>query len=427
MSEGKAPPSTERVTGGLAGFVRPFLESHLAVLLVIVAVALGAMAIAITPREEDPQIVVPLADVFVSAPGVTAREVERLVATPLERLLWQIDGVEHVYSRSAPGMAVVTVRFYVGEDRERSLVKLHNKISMNEDEVPPLVRGWVIKPVEIDDVPILALTLSSDRYDDHMLRRMAEELLARLAVVPEVSRTSLYGGRPQVIRVELDPEILAGRGLTPLAVSQALAGADASLTVGAFDRDNQSFTVTSDAYLQNAAEVRNLVVGVHQARPVYLSEVARVYDGPAEVHTYTRLGFSERWRQDHGQEGPAQTRPAVTVGLAKKRGTNAVTMAANVLSLLEELKGKVLPAGVEVTVTRNYGETAKVKSDELIQNLGFAVVTVVALLAFTLGWREALVVAIAVPLSFAMALFVNYLFGYTINRVTMFALILSLG
>ncbi|MCF8031929.1 MAG: efflux RND transporter permease subunit [Desulfarculaceae bacterium] len=413
--------------GLMARLVRPFVTSQLSLLLMILAVCLGAAAIMLTPREEEPQIVVPLADVMVSAPGASAAEVERLVTTPLERLLWQIDGVEHVYSQALRGRAVVTVRFFVGQHRERSLIKLYNKIAMNTDMVPSVVKGWVVKPVEIDDVPIVSLTLHSSRYSDYQLRRMAEEMLFHLSRVPDISRTDINGGRPRQVRVELDPQRLAAHGITPLAARRALAGADAASLAGKVDQADQVYRVTSDAYMRTPAQVGSLVVGVRGGRPVYLRNVARILDGPAEAKTYTRMGFGRGWLARQGKPDTPQGQNAVTISLAKKRGTNAVSVANDILARAEKLKEKILPAGVELTVTRNYGQTAQVKSDELMNSLFFAVLTVVALLAFTLGWREALVVAIAVPLSFAMALFVNYLFGYTINRVTMFALILSLG
>jgi len=423
----KQPPRLDQPQGLLARLVSPFLNTQLAVLLIILATGLGLSAIVLTPREEEPQIVVPLADVFVQAPGASAQEVEKLVSTPLERLLWQIDGVEHVYSVSRPGQAMVTVRFFVGEDREASLVKLHNKIFMNQDQAPPLVKGWVIKPVEIDDVSIVNLTLHSASHDDHQLRRMAEEIMARLAELEDISRTAVVGGRPRVVRVELDPKRMAGFGVTPMSVRQALAGADASLKAGRFDRANTSYELTSDSFLESPRQVGELVVGVHQGRPVYLVDVAEVIDGPAEADSYTRLGFSRRYLKDQGRQANEERQAAVTLEIAKKRGTNAVRVAENVIQRMGELTAQVLPAGVEARITRNQGETAQNKSDELMQSLLFAILTVVALLAFTMGWREALVVACAVPLSFACALFVNFLFGYTINRVTMFALILSLG
>ncbi len=411
MSDRESPP-----LGFVARLVQQFLTSKLSVLLMIFAFCLGAAAILLTPREEEPQIVVPMADVFVQAPGASAAEVENLVATPLERLLWQIDGVEYVYSVSRRDMAVVTVRFFVGEDRERSLVKLHNKITMNIDQVPPLVKGWVIKPVEIDDVPILNLTLHSPHYDDYALRRIGEELLARLAEVQDISRTSIVGGRKREIRVELLPEHMAGRGVSKLEVYRALQGTDASVTAGSFSRANRETLVTSDSFVTSAKEVEDLVVGVHEGRPVYLRDIAVVLDGPEEASRYSRIGFPD-----------GSVYPSVTLALAKKKGTNAVDVAGNIIERLEELKQGVIPDGVQVEVTRNYGRTAQQKVNDLLSSLVFAILTVVGLLLFTMGWREALVVAVSVPISFSLALFVNYLFGYTINRVTLFALILSLG
>ncbi|MFH1059610.1 MAG: efflux RND transporter permease subunit, partial [Pseudomonadota bacterium] len=407
--------------------VQAFLSARMSLMFIILATLLGGWAVMSTPREEEPQIVVPLADVFVQAPGASAAEVEQLVATPLERLLWQIDGVEHVYSMSRPGLAIVTVRFFVGQDRERSLIKLHNKISMNQDQAPALVRGWVVKPVEIDDVPIVTLTLYGPGMDDHVLRRVGEEVLARLAEAPGVSRTGIIGGRQREVRVELDPVRLAGHGLDPLMVRQALAGADAAVSAGDLTAADLSHRLTSDSFLTNADQVAHLVVGVHQGRPVYLRDVAQVSDGPQEPVGYCRLGISHREQRERGVTAPAAGYPAVTLVLAKQKGTNAVSVSDGILARLEELKATVIPDGIAVSVTRNYGQTAQHKSDELIHELLFAVLTVVVLLALTLGWREALVVALSVPLSFALALFVNHMLGYTINRVTMFALILSLG
>jgi multidrug efflux pump subunit AcrB len=402
--------------GFIPRLVGLFLTSKLSVLMMIFSFSLGATAITLTPREEEPQIVVPMADVFVQAPGAGAWEVENLVATPLERLLWQIDGVEYVYSTSRRDMAVVTVRFFVGEDRERSLVKLHNKISMNIDQAPPLVKGWVIKPVEIDDVPIVTLTLHSQSYDDHALRRVGEEVLTRLAEVKDISRTSIVGGRKREVRVELAPQKMAGRGVSKIDVLRALQGTDVSVTAGAFSLGNQETLVTSESFLTSAREVEDLVVSVHESKPVYLRDIATVLDGPEEAVHYARIGFPD-----------GSANPAVTLALAKKKGSNAVDVAAEILRRLEDLKENVIPHGVEVEVTRNYGQTAQDKVNDLLRSLAFAILTVVALLFFTMGWREALVVAVSVPITFSLALFANFLFGYTINRVTLFALILSLG
>jgi len=427
-NEQEPPPG-----GLIVNIVRQFLTSRLSILFILFSLSMGAAAILATPREEEPQIVVPLADVYVQAPGASAEEVEKLVATPLERLLWQIDGVEYVYSISRRDMAIVTVRFYVGEDRERSLVKLHNKITMNIDRVPPIVRGWVIKPIEIDDVPIVNLTLYSDRYDDHQLRRIGEEVLSRLSEVEDISRTEIIGGRRREVRVELIPERMTGLGVSVLEVMRTLRGTDASVTAGSFTRTNKETSVTSDSFVARAKDVEEMVVGVHGGRPVYLRDIANVFDGPEEPESYTRLGFSNRFLSQKDPEKKSSVGqeprlfPAVTLALAKKKGTNAVVVANDILDKLEELRKEVIPAGVNVEVTRNYGQSAQGKVNDLLSSLSFAILTVVLLLVLTLGWREALVVAVAVPISFSLALFVNFLLGYTINRVTLFALILSLG
>lgn len=435
MSEQAAAPQ-----GLIARLVAPFLQPQPPILLIIFALALGLAALFLTPREEEPQIVVPLADVFVQAPGASAREVEQLVATPLEKLLWQIDGVEYVYSMSRDGLAIVTVRFHVGEDRERSLVKLHNQVSMNIAQAPPIVQGWVIRPVEIDDVPIVNLTLYSAYYNDFDLRRIGQEVLARLTEVDDISRSELVGGRSREVRIELDPARLASRGIAPLQIAAALRGADAAVQAGRFSVADHDVGVVSSAFLQTAQDVEQLVVGVHHGRPVYLRDVARVLDGPQEPDNYSRIGFSALFLERNPQH-PAATLdpqeispaaavgayPAVTLALAKKKGTNAVDVADAILRRLDELKGSVIPDEVFIEVTRNYGQTAQEKVGDLLASLFFAVATVVLLLAFTLGRREALIVALAVPISFSLALFVNFLLGYTINRVTLFALILSLG
>ena len=419
--------SQKEPKGFIVSIVRTFLSSHLSIILILLSLCLGVAAVLVTPKEEDPQIIVPLADIYVNVPGADAEAVEKLVATPLERLLWQIDGVEYVYSMSRDNLAVVTVRFYVGEHREQSLVKIHNKVSMNQDIAPDIVKGWVIKPVEIDDVPIVNLTLYSEKYDDHALRRIGEEVLARLSQVTDISKTEIVGGRKREVRVELLSERMHGFEVSLLEVENALKGADASVTAGDFSRANQSITVTANAFLTSAKQVESLVVGVHSGRPVYLRDIATVIDGPESPDTYTRIGFSDYYKKSRQLENTPSSYPAVTLALSKKKGTNAVTVSKNILKRMEECKKKIIPDGVYVEVTRNYGKTAQQKVNGLLISLGFAILTVVILLALTLGWREALVVALAVPISFSLALFVNFLLGYTINRVTLFALILSLG
>jgi len=417
----------ENPKGFIGSIVYNFLNSQLSIIMIILALCLGISSIFITPREEEPQIVVPLADIYVQAPGSSPSEIEQLVATPLERLLWQIDGVEYVYSMSMQDMAVVTVRFFVGEDRENSLIKLYNKISMNVEEVPPIVTGWVIKPVEIDDVPIVNLTLYSEKYNDHDLRRIGEELLARLSKVKNISKTYITGGRKREIRVELIPEKMSGLEIGFLQAMGALKSADVSVTAGKYSRFNKEFTVSSHSFLSSIDDVKSLVVGVKNGRPVYLRDIANIYDCPEEVKAYSRINFSNNYIKNSPIKNKSKTFHSVTLSLAKKKGTNAVFVAQDIESYLNELKANVLPDDVFIEITRNYGSTAQQKVNELLNSLAFAIITVVLLLAFTLGWREALVVALAVPISFSLALFVNFIFGYTINRVTLFALILSLG
>jgi len=405
--------------------VEAFLRSNLSAMLVIVALLAGGVALWVTPREEEPQIIVPLADVMVSVPGSSASEVERQVATRLEKLLYQIDGVEYVYSMSRADQAVVTVRFYVGEDREDSLVKLCNKISMNTDVVPPQVAGWVVKPIEVDDAPIVAVTLWSDRYDDFALRRMAEELELRLGEVPGTGRTEVIGGPARQVRVLFDPDQMASRGISVQQLTNALRGANVTLPADGFDQADRRYAVEAGTAFSSADELEDLVVGVGGGRPVYLREVARVVDGPTEPTNYCRFGFGPAADQAGGADG--RDFPSVTVAVAKRKGWDARRVSTAVQQRVEQLKSSVLPEGVHARITRDYGKTANDKVNELVEGLGVAIVIVIALIAVTLGWREGLIVATAVPITFALTLLINWLAGYTINRVTLFAMILALG
>jgi len=423
--------------------VNKFLRSNLSLILILISLVVGAMALFITPREEEPQIVVPLADVFVNFPGHSAREVEQLVSVPLEKLLFQIDGVEHVYSMSKTGKAIVTVRFYVGEDRERSLIKLYNKVYQNIDLAPAGVTGWVIKPVEIDDVPIVTLVLTSKTNSDHQVRRVAEELVNRLAVIPDISRMSIIGGRPRRINVYLLPERLAAYAVDPLQVERALKAANVTLEAGDFDKTNRNLLVDAGRAFVDPQELNNLVVSVHHDRPVFLKDVAVVRDGPAEPSEYTRFGWGPARGTVHRHDAPGailggadpeastlepdKSYPSVTIAVAKKKGTNAVWVARAVIKEAEKLKRQVVPDDIEVIITRNAGLTADEKVNELVEALVVAVIIVIALLAIALGFREAMIVSVAVPIVFGLTLAINMLAGYTINRVTLFALILSLG
>ncbi|MBF0469188.1 MAG: efflux RND transporter permease subunit, partial [Desulfamplus sp.] len=322
--------------GIISKFVEKFLDGKLSIMLIIVAVCLGVAALLVTPREEEPQIVVPMADIYVSAPGATPEEIEQLVVTPLERFLWQIDGVEYVYSMSKKDMALVTVRFYVGENREDSLIKLHSRISMNIDKVTPIVKGWVIKPVEIDDVPIVNLTLYSEKYDDLELQRVGQEVLSRLDKVQDTSRTAIHGGREREIRVELLPESMQAMNISFMEVQQALQGADASLTAGSFSRKDKEYLISASSFLTGTDEIRSLVVGVTRGRPVYLRDIATVEDTAEEADTYTRLIFSDAHAArmtdaknkndqiNNKQYDSSKRYNAVTLAISKKKGTNAV-------------------------------------------------------------------------------------------------------
>lgn len=434
----------------LSGIVRVFLNSNLSIILIAFSLIIGLAALLITPREEDPQIVVPLADIFVEFPGHTAAEVEQLVATPLERMLYQIDGVEYVYSMSQDDRAIITVRFYVGQDRERSLVKLFKKLNENNDSITPGVTSWTMKPVEIDDVPIVTFALKGAGDDSHILRRVGEELVERLAVVPKVNRAYLVGGQSRTVTIALDPEQLRSHRMTALEVINALRGANRSLPGGSFVRNDQLIQVETQSELSSVAALDDVVVGVFDGRPVFLKDVADVRDGAAEIANYVRHGWGVArgfethegspgtvvGRSMHASEAhvaAAEVRearfsqPSVTIAISKQKGANAVSVANAVIKRAEALRADVLPDDVEMVITRNSGQTANHKVNELVEALGVAIVIVVLLLTIGLGFREAMIVAVAVPVVFGLTLAVNLMFGYTINRVTLFALILSLG
>ena len=419
--------------GFTARIVKVFIISRLSPLILIGSLLMGAAALLLTPREEEPQIVVPVMDVMVEAPGASVDEVEKLVATPMEHKLWEIPGVEYVYSMSMPGKAIATVRYYVGEDREDSLLKTWSKLMSNQDMIPPFVTSWIVKPVEIDDVPIVLLTLSSPdpTYGSYELRRIAEELVDKIGQVEDTGKIWISGGERRTLRIYPDPAKLAAYQVSLLEMMRALSQANFNLQAGEFDHDNRRIRLEAGPFWHSPGQAGDTVIAQHNGRPVYLREVARLEDGPAEVDTYTRIGFGPQ--ADHSKHiagpmaDPGDDHPAVTIAVPKRRGANAVTVARNVIAKMESLHGEVIPSQVTVTVTRDYGETANDKVNELVEHLFVAIATVIVLLALALGVREAFIVAIAVPMTLGVTLFCDLVFGYTINRVTLFALILSLG
>jgi multidrug efflux pump subunit AcrB len=413
---------------GAAGrLARAFVDSKLTQLFVLASLLLGLFAILATPREEEPQIVVPFADVFVDMPGAGVQEVEQRVSIPLEKKLREIPGVEYVYSISQPGASLAIVRFHVGEDEERSMVKLHDKLRANFDLIPPGASQPLVKPRSIDDVPILAFTLWSGRVDPFTLRRIAAELDDQIKAVPDVSETRLIGGLRRQLRVTLERERLAGLGVTTGAVLAALGEANRELRVGRFARGNREYVVNAGAFLGGAAELGQVVVGVSRDRPVHLREVAAIDDGPEDPREYVLMSPGAGAGGSGPDSLPGQAVPAVTLSVAKRKGTNAVVIADRVLAKVEAVRGSLIPADVHVTVTRNYGETAREKSNELLKHLLLATVSVTVLIALFLGLRASLVVLVAIPVTLALTLLLYYLYGYTLNRVTLFALIFSIG
>src|SRR5579864_2044463 len=409
----------------VAGAVsRAFIRSKLTPLVIIAALAVGIFSIWQTPREEEPQIVVPMLDIFVQMPGASPAEVEQRVTIPMEKLIREVSGVEYVYSISRPGSSMLVVRFYVGEKEEDAIIRTYNKLYSNFDRIPPGVSQPIIKVRSIDDVPILALTLWGKNYDSAQLRRAASELEHSLKQLDDVSETTIIGGQPRQLRVILDAQRLAGYALTPAAVAAQLSAANTRSQAGSFARDNHEFQVEAGNFFTRPEELQQVVVGVHAGRPVYLRDVVeRIEDGAAEPDSYVLFDGAK------GSTGAASNPefPAVTITVAKRKGANATLIAESVVQKIASLRGNTLPADLNITLTRNYGETAKEKSDELLQHLFIATISVTLLIALALGWRESGVVLLAIPVTLALTLAIFFLYGYTLNRVTLFALIFSIG
>lgn len=414
---------------GLAGkFAHAFIGSKLTPLIIAASILLGVGAVLMLPREEEPQIIVPMIDIFVQMPGAPAKEVEERVTRPMEQLLWEIPGVEYIYSTSSPGFAMAIVRFKVGEDEEKSIVRLNQKMFANFDLIPPGASQPLIKPRSIDDVPILALTLSSDHYDHFMLRRIAGQVYDQIKQVVDVSEVKIIGGQRRQVRVILDSAKMAAYSIAPVTVIPILDQQNRQLASGSFSSDNREFLVDTGGFLHTAEEVGSIVIGAFNQRPVFLRDIARIEDGPEEPADYVLMGQGVgAYSNSHGNISLSSAQPAVTLTVAKRKGTNAIQIADRVLGKMNLLKGTMIPSDLTVTTTRNYGETAEEKSNELLLHMLIAIVSVSVLIMVTLGLRESGIVAIAIPVTLALTLALLYLYGYTLNRVTLFALIFSIG
>ncbi len=402
---------------GISGRIaKAFLQSKLTPLVTVASLIVGLLGMMATPREEEPQISVPMIDVIAALPGAGAQEVENLVTRPIERRMWEIPGVEHVYSLAGEGYTMVTVRFNVGEDQERSITRVHAKLASAMDQAPAGAMPPLVKPHSIDDVPVMTLTLASSRYNSNELRQIATHLEDEIRTVTDVSETFVVGGQPKQIRVTIDPARLAARGVTPGEVAMALRGANARLQAGEFSSGNQVFRVDAGAALATATDVASVVISARGGAPVMLRDVAAVTEEFGELSDYV----------SHAQAG-GPSMPAVTISVAKRKGANATVVTKAVGARVEAARERILPQDVTLEVTRDYGETAGHKAQELILHLLIATVSVTLLVGLFLGWREALVVLVAVPVTLALTLFVYYALGYTLNRITLFALIFSIG
>ena len=399
-----------------------FLESKITPLMILALFMVGALALLMTPREYNPQIVVPAASIVVAKPGAGPEEIHNLVVKPLEAIMNAQSGVDHTFGYAANDFGVVTVQFEVGQNQEDSLVKLYNQLMQNMDRIPPGASDPMVRPVNVDDVPILTLTLSSREHDDQRLREVAARLLEHLRNVEGVSFTQLVGGKPRSVNVWLDAQRLTAAGLTLDQVDRMLRGANVAAPLGELVRDNRALPLRMDGFLGSAGEVGDIVVGVAGGRPVYLKDIARIEDAGAELEESSWIGFGPA--AGAGQRGTA---PAVTLAIAKKAGTNGVTVSGAVLAKLDELKRQAVPQGIDITVTRDDGERADAAVNLLVEHLGIAILTVILLMWWFLGWREAGIVTMTIPLILFIVLAVGYLTGQTINRITLFALILALG
>lgn len=411
----------EGISGKIAAL---FINSKLSILLMIGLMIIGVYSSTLIPREEEPQINVPMADIMVGYPGASPKEIESRVLEPLEKILSNIKGVEHLHSTAMNGQAMIIVQFYVGEDVERSYVKLYDELMKNQNIFPKGVYPPVVKTRSIDDVPMLGLTFWSEKYDDFQIRQLAEEVSSEIKKIHNVSTIKEIGGRSRELKVILDKDKIAENSIDALSIMQMIQANNGSMQSGSFVQNDQEYLVTTGKFLSTKEDVENLVVGVNQKMPVYLKQVAKIEDGPGSAKSYVSFGYSKN--NENYKNNPSEY-PAVTLSIAKVKGADAMKISEQILNKVEQLKINTIPNDVKIEVTRNYGETASHKVNELLFHLFVAIVAVTVLVMLAMGWRGGLVVFLSVPLTFALTLFAYYMLGYTLNRITLFALVFVVG
>ena len=410
---------------GLSGKIaNVFINSKLTILLMVALMAIGIYSSFLIPREEEPQIIVPMADVLVGYPGASPTEIESRVVKPLEKIISNIKGVQHVHSIAMNGQSMMIVQFYVGENTEDSYVKLYDELMRHQGMFPPGVSQPLIKTRSIDDVPMLGLTFWSETYDDFQIRQIAEEAISEIEKVKDVSITKVIGGRNRQLKIVLDKDKMAENGVDALGIMQMIQANNSSSQSGSFVKGDQEYLITTGKFLTSAEDVNNLVVGVYKNMPVYLKQVAEIQDGPSTPTSYVSFGYGKGNEKFPSKPGEYS---AVTLSVAKVKGADAMKISEKILTKVEQLKQHLIPSDVHVTVTRNYGETASHKVGELLLHLGVAILAVTILVMLAMGWRGGLVVFFSVPLTFALTLFSYYLLGYTLNRITLFALVFVVG
>ncbi|HMY43449.1 MAG TPA: efflux RND transporter permease subunit, partial [Chitinophagales bacterium] len=415
----------DKMDKGIAGRLADmFLDSKLTVLLMVALMIIGVYSSSLIPREEEPQIIIPMADVMVGYPGASPKEVESRVVKPLEKIISNIKGVEHIHSMAMNGQAMLIVQFLVGEDIERSYVKLYDELMKNKDIFPGGVYPPMVKTRSIDDVPMLGLTLWSEDYDDFQIRQIGEEVASGIKKIKDVSLTNIIGGRTRQLKIVLDKEKMAELNVDALSVMQMIQASNNSSQSGSFNANDTEYLLTTGQFLSTAEDVENLVIGTAQNMPVYLKQVAKVEDGPSSAKNYVNFGYSNA--VENSKQFSSEY-PAVTLSVSKVKGADAMKISEQILAKVEEMKKDLIPNNVHVEVTRNYGETASHKVSELLIHLAVAIIAVTVLVMLAMGWRGGLVVFLSVPLTFALTLFSYYVLGYTLNRITLFALVFVVG